>query len=146
MRRVKDSRTIDLFLIPQPEHPAPGSADYAFQIAHLTGQVLKECPHDRYEISTQMSRLTGRDISKNAIDAWASPARNDYNLPLFLTPVLEEVCSTHAFTDWLVAKRGGRVAYGKDALNAELGKLERVKEDAARKIRELKKLMGDIDD
>ena len=146
MGRFKDNRTLDLFVIPQPEHPAPGSADYAFQIAHLVSGVLKECPLDRYEIGTRMSRLTGRDISKNAIDAWSSPARNDYNLPLFLTPVLEEVCSSHAFTDWLVEKRGGRVAYGKDALNAELGKLERVKEDAARKIRELKKLMGEIDE
>lgn len=89
-----------------------------------------------------MSRLSGDDVSKNMIDAWASPARVDHNLPLYRAALLEEVCASHLLTNWLVNLRGGRVAYGRDALHAELGRLERQRDEAGRQARELKRLMG----
>ncbi len=57
-------------------------------------------------------------------------------------PALEAACETHLLTRWLADKRGARVLIGREALTAELGRLERAREEAARKIRELKKLMG----
>lgn len=146
MKRVQDSIVNDMFFIPQPEQSEPGSADFAFSLSNLVSKILKECDFDRYEISAQMSRLTGKDISKNMIDAWSSPGRVDHNLPFYLVPVFEEVCSTHALTNWLANKRGGRVAYGKETLNAEIGKLERIREETNRKIRSLKKVMGVFED
>jgi len=53
------------------------------------------------------------------------------------------VCQSHAFTDWLVHLRGGRVAYGREALAAEYGKLSRVQERVNADLRRLKKLMGE---
>ena len=142
MRRVKDDLTLDMFLVPQPEHPIPGSANYAFEVSNLVSRVLKETPLDRYEVAAQMSRLSGDDVSKNMLDAWASPARADHNIPFYRAALLEEVVSAHELTNWLVHKRGGRVAYGKEALNAQLGKLTVMKQQVEQQIRELKKLMG----
>lgn len=143
MRLVKDDRTLDIFTIPKPVLALPGLGNYALQVSELVGEVLKNTELDRYEVAAQMSRLSGDDVSKHMLDAWASPARCDHNLPLYRAALLEEVCASHVLSNWQVHLRGGRVAYGRDALDAELGRLERVACDASRKARELKKLMGE---
>lgn len=143
MRSVKDTATIDIFEVPQPVHPAPGSGNYAAQVSELVAQVLKSSPHDRYEIAAQMSRLSGDDVSKHMLDAWSSPARTEHNIPLYMVPLLEEVCRSHAFTDWMVRLRGGRVAYGRDALAAQYGKLQQMKDKLQAEMREMKRLMGE---
>lgn len=143
MRRVKDTATIDIFEVPQPVVPAPGSGNYAAQVSELVGSILKSSPHDRYEIAAQMSRLSGDDVSKHMLDAWSSPGRSEHNIPLYRVPLLEEVCQSHAFTDWLVHLRGGRVAYGREALAAQYGKMQQMKDRLHQEMRELKRLMGD---
>ncbi|MGQ7818795.1 hypothetical protein ACUTAH_24520 [Metapseudomonas furukawaii] len=143
MRRVRDTRTLDIFEIPQPAAFLPGECNYGAQVSELVGDVLKSSDLDRYEVASRMSRLSGDDVSKLMLDAWAAPARVDHNMPFYRAALLEEVCASHLLTDWLVAVRGGRVAYGRDALNAELGRLERQRDEAARKARELKRLLGD---
>ncbi|WP_447926917.1 hypothetical protein [Vreelandella sp. EE27] len=143
MRRVKDDLTLDIFEVPTPVVPAPGSGNYASQVSELVGVVLKSSPADRYEVAAQMSRLSGDDVSKHMLDAWSSPARADHNIPFYRIPLLEEVCQSHAFTDWIVHLRGGRVAYGHEALAAEYGKLSRIQDRVNADLRKLKKLMGE---
>lgn len=143
MRRVRDTATLDIFEVPAPVVPAPGSGNYAAQVSELVSVVLKDCPSDRYEVAAQMSRLSGDDVSKHMLDAWSSPARTEHNIPFYRIPLLEEVCQSHAFTDWLVHLRGGRVAYGREALDAQYGKLQRMRDKIQSDMRELKRLMGD---
>jgi hypothetical protein len=143
MRRVKDTATLDIFEVPKPIVPAPGSGNYAAQVSELVGSVLKGSPHDRYEVASQMSRLSGDDVSKHMLDAWSSPARAEHNIPLYRVPLLEEVCQSHGFTDWLVHLRGGRVAYGREALAAQYGKMQQMKDKLHAEMREMKRLMGD---
>ena len=143
MRRVRDTQTLDIFEVPTPLSPAPGSGNYAAQVSELVGLVLKECPIDRYEVASQMSRLSGDDVSKNMLDAWSSPARADHNIPFYRIPLLEEVCTSHVFTDWLVHLRGGRVAYGREALAAEYGRRQQMMDKLKSDMRELKRLMGE---
>lgn len=143
MRRVKDPATLDLFTVPQPVVPTPGGGNYGGQVSELVGNVLKHAGMDRYEVAAQMSRLSGDDISKHMLDAWSSPARADHNIPLYRVPLLEEVCHSHDFTDWMVHLRGGRVAYGREALDAQYGKLQRMRDKIQHDMRELKKLMGE---
>lgn len=142
MRHGKDDKTLDIFEIPQPVSAMPGHGNYSVQVSELVSDVLKSTDLDRYEVAARMSRLSGDDVSKNILDAWSSQARLDHNLPLYRVALLEEVCESHLLTDWLVRLRGGRVAYGREALDAELGRLERVAADATRKARELKRLLG----
>ncbi|MFL1552467.1 hypothetical protein ACI77I_25850 [Pseudomonas sp. D47] len=143
MRKVKDDRTLDIFAIPKPVLAMPSNASNAAHVSELISEILKGSELDRYEIAARMSRLSGDDVSKHMLDAWSSPARIDHNLPFFRAPLLEEVCSCHILTNWLAEQRGGRIAYGRDALNAELGRLERLRDDVSRKARELKRVLGD---
>ncbi|TRO41739.1 hypothetical protein EQ832_01635 [Pseudomonas sp. ALS1131] len=143
MRHGKDDRTLDLFEIPQPVLAIPGQGNYSVQVSELVGEMLKAADVDRYEVAARMSRLSGDDVSKAMLDAWSSPASTDHNLPFYRVALLEEVCASHLLTNRLVAQRGGRVAYGRDALLAELGRLERTRDEAARQARELKRAMGE---
>lgn len=140
---LRDDRTLDLFEIPQPVLAVPGQGNYSVQVSELVSEMLKAADVDRYEVAARMSRLSGDDVSKAMLDAWASPARLDHNLPFYRAALLEEVCASHVLTNWLVALRGGRVAYGREALLAELGRLERTRDEAGRLARELKRRMGE---
>lgn len=143
MRRVQDTATLDLFPVPHPAPETPGTMDYRVTVAHLVGDMLRGAQGDRFDVAAKMSRLTGKDVSKNMLDAYASDAREDHNLPFYLIPALESVCESHALTAWLVDMRGGRLLVGREALNAELGKLERARDEAAKQIKKLKALMGE---
>ncbi len=141
MKRVQGSVMDDLFEIPLPDQPTPGSSDYAFQVANLVGNMLKECPLDRYEISAQMSRLTDKDVSKNMLDAWSSAGRPDHNIPLYLVPVLESVCTNHVLTDWLARIGGGRVAFGRETLKAKMATALLKKQKADQEFKQLQKML-----
>ena len=122
-RRLRDNQTRDLFEVPQPAAALPASMDYGQEVAHLVGEAIKGADCDRYELASRMSRLTGKEVSKYMLDAWSSVARDAYNLPFYLAPVLESACHTHDISNWLADKRGGRLLIGRETLNAELGKL-----------------------
>lgn len=140
MRR--DPLTNDMFAVPAPAAPLPSSMDYRQEVAGLVAAVLKGADGDRYEVAARMSRLSGREVSKYMLDAWSSESRDAYNLPFCAAPVFEAACHTHDLSNWLADKRGGRLLIGREALTAELGKLERLRDEASRHIKELKKVMG----
>ncbi|MDF1691738.1 MAG: hypothetical protein P1U47_05170 [Zhongshania sp.] len=142
-RRVKDTQTLDLFEVPRPAAQFPASMDYGVLVAHMVSDVLRNADCDRHEIAARMSRLTGKDVSKYMLDAWSSESRDAYNIPFYLVPVFETACSSHQLTNWLAGIRGGRLLIGREALNAELGRLEHAKAQAVQKIRDLKKMMGE---
>lgn len=140
---------LDLFEIeiPMPHRFEPGNCGYGRETAKLISGMLRGASQDRHAVAAEVSRLSGRDVSINMLNAYASPARVDHALPFWMGPVIEDVCESHALTDWLVARRGGRVAYGMDALKNELGKLVSLKRQANRdlnlKIQHLEQLLGD---
>jgi SpoVK/Ycf46/Vps4 family AAA+-type ATPase len=141
--RAKDSLTLDLFEVPQPAATLPGGMDYRAVVAGLIAEVLRASGVDRHEIAARCSRLTGKDITKYMLDAYTSEAREEFNPPLWLVPAIESACGTHYITNWLVATRGGRLLIGREALTADLGKLERQRIEIEQLIKKLKKQMGE---
>lgn len=112
------------------------------EISHLVSVAIEGAPCDRYELAAMMSRLADKEVSKAMLDGWSAESREAFNLPFYLVPAFEEACVTHALGNWLAEKRGSRLLIGKEALTAELGKLEQARNDASQKIKELKKIMG----
>lgn len=142
MHRPADTRTLDLFEVPEPVPELPGTLDFRAQVAHLVSEITRRSDLDRYAIAARMSKLTGKEVSKHMLDAYASELREDHNLPLYLVPALEVACESHVGTAWLTKVRGGRLLIGREALMAELGRLERTRDEAAAQIRLLKTQMG----
>lgn len=57
---------------------------------------------------------------------------------------MEVAIGSHQGSSWLADLRGCKLLVGKEALDAEIGKLERLKEDAGRRIKQLKNAMGEM--
>jgi hypothetical protein len=145
MQRARDTLTMDLFDVPVARAPLPGALNVGLAVRHLLSDLLKASTHHRFEIAALMSELVGHEISKHQLDAWTAESREGWRFPLEYLPAFEVACETHRITTWLADLRGCKVLVGKEALDAEIGKLERLKEEAARKIRQLKQAMGEME-
>lgn len=139
--RVKDIRTADMFeLIPQPASSNAGSLSCRAEIAASMSAALKGL--DRYDVAAKMSRLLGRDISKFMLDAYTAESREEH-IPPFDTAIAFDIATgTQTLLSLAAAKQGARVLVGKEVINAEIGKLQQLRDDAAEQIKELKKVLG----
>lgn len=138
-----DALTGDMFIIPRPAAPIPGSMDYRKTVSHLIGQMLTEAHAagiDRDEVAAQASRLTQKTISAAMLYAYTAQSRQGFNCPLWLAPVLETICSSTALADWHAHMRGGKLLVGAQTLDAEIGRLERERDIANDQIKKLKTL------
>lgn len=142
MRTQLDVLTRDLFEVPVELSPTPGALDCSETVRRVLGDLIKKAPHSRQEIAEQMSVLTGKEISEHSLDSWTADSRKGWRFPLEYLPAFEVATETHELTSWMADLRGCRVLVGKDVLDAEIGKLERVKENAGRRIRQLKDVIG----
>lgn len=145
MRRIHDPLTLDLFEVPVARTPLPRALDVGLAVRHLISDLLKASPKTRFAIAADMSELLGHEITKHQLDSWTAESREGWRFPLEYLPAFEVAVETHQVTTWLADLRGCKVLVGKEALDAEIGKLERLKEEAARKIRQLKQAMGDME-
>lgn len=139
----RDSLTLDLFEVPQPAAPLPGAMDYRAVVAGIVGEMLRTCGADRHEIAARCSRLAGKDITKYMLDAYTSEAREEFNAPAWLMPVLEAACSSHLYTNWIAGVRGGRLLIGREALTADLGRLEKQRLEIDQLIKKVRKQLGE---
>lgn len=145
MRRHHDTVTLDLFAVPVPTAPIPGALNFGHQLRRLLSDLLKNCSHSREIVAARMSELTGETITKHQLDSWTAESREGWRFPLEYLPAFEVAVETTAMTAWIASVRGGRVQLGKDAIYTEIAKMERLKEDAARKIKQLKHAMGEME-
>lgn len=145
MRRVHDSLTLDLFEVPVARNPLPGALDVGLAIRHIISDLLKASTRNRFEIAARMSELLGHEITKHQLDSWTAESREGWRFPLEYLPAFEVAVETHQVTTWMADLRGCKVLVGKEALDAEIGKLERLKEDAGKKIKQLKQAMGEME-
>ncbi len=139
----RDTFTMDLFEVPVPTPSVPGAMNFNMQLRHLLSDVLKACPKSRADVAAQMSVLTGDHITVHMLNAWTAESREGWRFALEYLPAFEVATETTAITAWIASLRGGKVLIGKEALDAEIGKLERARDDATRKIKQLKQAMGD---
>ncbi len=142
MKRATDTLTADLFEVPAPAAALPGSMGYNLAVRRLMSDAIKATPHNSAEIAARMSELTGQSITEHQLHAWTAPSREAWRMPLEFVPAFEVAAETTVLTSWLADVRGGRLLLGRETLAAELGRLEHQREEAARHIKRLKKLMG----
>ncbi len=142
MTRNRDTLTSDMFLVPQQPAPVPASMNYGGEVAAVLAVMLAESGLDRFQIAAEMSRMTGREVSKYMLDAYTAESRDAYNMPFYLVPVAEFVCKSHSLSQWLADKRGARLAIGRDALNAEYGRMQSQIGELKKQMKTLEKMIG----
>jgi len=143
MRRAADALTGDLFAVPVPAADLPGEMDFSLAVRRLMSDAIKASPSNAAQIAARMSELIGQNITEHQLHAWTAPSREAWRAPFEFIPAFEVAAETTALTAWLASVRGGRLMIGRDTLHAELGRLERTRDDAAKKIKQLKQQMGE---
>lgn len=118
--------------------------DFRPQLSHLVAEMIANCGFDRYEIAARASRLAGKEISKAMLDGYTAESRETFNLPIWLVPALECACESTALTGWLAEIRGGRLLLGQAALDAEIGRIERMRDDASEHLKQLRILRRNV--
>ncbi len=136
-----DTTTGDMFAVPQPAAALPGSMDYRATLSHLLAETLRKSGKDRHDVAHIASKLTGHNVSKAMLDGYTAESREEFNLPFWVVPVIENACGSYDLTNWLVGVRGGRLLIGNEALAADLGRITRQKEELAAQERAIRALM-----
>lgn len=143
MKARADTLTGDLFEVPTPAVSLPGALEYGLAVRRLLSEAIKASPLSSHMIAARMAELTGHPISEHQVHAWTAPSRSDWRFPLEYLPAFEAAAETTRITAWLAGVRGGRLLVGREALNAELGRQERAIDEARRRIKQLKSVMGE---
>ncbi|WP_239947019.1 hypothetical protein [Dyella terrae] len=117
--------------------------DYRATVCELIAGMLADAHRagmDRHEVAAVASRLTGKDVTKNMLDSYTAPAREDFNCPLWLAPVLEVVCKATSLASWHAGIHGGRLTVGAETIDAEIGRLMSERDSTDARLKELKDL------
>lgn len=136
-----DTLSGDLFEVPQPVLPIAGALACRAQIAHVMSDALK--PHDRYEVATQMSKLLGREFSKHILDAYTAESREEHIPPIDTAIAFDMATGGMCLLNFYAQKMGARLVVGRENLNWQLGKLEHMREELARQIKQVKQALGE---
>lgn len=141
MIRARDTLTLDLFDIPTPRPATAGNLDLDVPLREALSDALKHSDADRHHVAAEMSRLTGREISKYMLDAYTAESRGDHNFPYRYAAAFEQATGSYGLTNLLSKARGCQVLVGEDALLAEFGRIERMEADLRKQKTALKKYL-----
>ena len=140
--RTRDKLTLDLFTVPLAAAPLPGNLDIDMELRSALSDALKHADLDRYQTAAEMSRLTGRDISKYMLDAYTAESRSDHNFPFRYAAAFEVATGSFCLTNLLANARGCKVLVGKEALLAELGRIDQMEEELKQQKAAIKRHLG----
>ncbi|NKB37900.1 MAG: hypothetical protein GKR93_12160 [Gammaproteobacteria bacterium] len=142
MAKKTDTLTTDLFAsAPDIElEKIPGAlSGLGCEISGLVAQILKEHPGDRHELAAKMSQLAGKDITKSMLDGYTAESRENFNIPFYLAIVLEQVTGNHLLSSYFAKRVGGQALFGRQTVEAEIGRYQLQKQQADTKIKSLTK-------
>lgn len=137
--------SLDLFFDDQVPTPAP-AVDGAFALrgclALVISQAITESGKSRAEIATEMARLTGdKNCTENMLNAYTAASRKGWELPLIRAMAFDRAVGRPAILSFYAEQLGARVFMGRDALLAELGRAEILKDELSTKIKGIKSQM-----
>lgn len=130
-RKRSDALTGELFdSIPSPMPASPGTMDFRKRYAGMVSDAIAAYrgkdsdSQKRYYIAARMSELADHDTSKVTLDAYSAPSNEAHNLPAWKVLTFEVATNSRIFTEFQVAFHGGRVLWGEEVLQAEIGSVE----------------------
>lgn len=144
-KQKRDINTIDMFdELPPTPVSGDGSLACRVEVAHIMSAAMKG--QDRYEIASKMSRLTGRNVSKARLDNMSAESAEAHCPPFDWAIAFDIATGSNAMVEFFAKKVGAKLVFGREALDAKLGRLERMRDEATKEIKRLKKVMGEQDE
>lgn len=122
--------------------PAPsaetGSLSISREIAAIIGTAIAESGLAREVISERISALIAHKLTVQMLNAYSAASKGQHNISLERAIAFDLATGTFALLKYYAAKCGGRVFFGRDALLAELGKAELLRDELNGQIKRIK--------
>lgn len=121
-----DQLEMTFFTVPETPRSDAGALDFALAIRDALSETLAAASArgiDRHEVAAMVSRLTGREMSKNMLDRYCAHSADDWRFPLEALPALTIATGDYRLLELVNSSCGCRVARGEEALLAEIGAL-----------------------
>lgn len=140
--KKRDLYTIDMFGMPPEPVSGPGGLSCREEIAQVMSDAVKG--KNRLDVVEDMSALLGRHVLPSVFNNYMSVSRPDAIPPLDTAIAFDLATGSGALADFFAQKIGAKIVVGKEALDVELGKLERQQYECSQKIKILKKAMEEL--
>lgn len=108
-------------------------------------RILKEDPRNRFSIAAACSELLDDEVTKLMLDAYASEARENHNIPFARFLALVAATQRYDVLDALVRQVGCGVLVGEEIHLAEIGHLESQRRDIEKRLKALKGTASPLD-
>jgi hypothetical protein len=151
MSRTPDTRQLTLdamFMAPAPEvRQDAGCLDLSQRVREALTDTLANAKAggvgtiDRYTIAAQMSRTSGREISKNMLDRYCASSAEDWRFPLEALPALVQATNDYRLLDVIAEACGCRVLRGENAWIAEVGALMAAQQEIKQRLAKYKDVL-----
>lgn len=117
--------SLSFFDVAPPPRGESGALDVAQAVRETLTATLHDAArhgHDRFDVATQVSRLSGRDMTKNMLDRYTSES-GDWRFPLEALPALAKATGDLRMLELVAERCGCRLLRGEEAMLAEIGAL-----------------------
>ena len=111
----------------------PGRLNISATLRELVSQALKHPHLNRYGVAAEMSKLLGKEITKSMLDSWSAESKENHRFPLDYFNAFVEATGDKTILRLICEKADGYFIEGEDALLTELGRIEKQKEELAKK-------------
>ncbi len=108
------------------------------QIASAVGTILNSITEPREVTAAKMSVLLADQVSRQMLDAYASPAREGHKVPMSRFLALVAVTKRHDVLDILMREIGAAVLVDEEIQTARIGQLQLTIDEANRELKRLK--------
>ena len=137
---------MNFFDVPSAPREDCGGLDIASAVRDMLSDMLSAATAlgmDRHDIGTQISRLSGRDMTKNMLDQYCAPSAEPKRFPLEALPALTVATGDYRLLEMIAEQCGCRVARGEEALLAEIGALTLQERSVKARLGDLRKNVPD---
>jgi hypothetical protein len=136
-----DTRQLELIddAYPIPPAPAttPGSLDMDSELRGVLSEAIATSGLTRTVIAARMSDLLGQPVTVAQLNDWTGTSHRNHRFPAAYLCAFEAACESTALQALICRKRGSLLLVGKEALDAELGRVRRQLDQLKNKERQL---------
>lgn len=141
MSTSKEQLSLALFfedeLPPEPSIEA-GSLSISREIAKTMSDAIRDCGMNREEITVRMTELLGAEVSVHMLNAYSSPEREAHKVSFERAIAFDLATGSDWLLQFFARKCGGRAFLGRDAMLAELGRAEMLRDELNGQIKKIK--------
>lgn len=121
-----------------------GAFNIDVRLRHLISDAIKNSPLSRDLIAGKMSELLGVEISKSQLDSWSAESKENHRFPFAYSAAFCEATANIEILLLVVEMTGCYLLKGEDALLTELGRIEKQKEEIAKKEKLIRQTLAEL--